>query len=70
LSQRAEVKLEVFNIIGQRVATLLAENREAGNHEVLWQPASLSSGVYFYRLHAKPASGKIITLTRKLLFIK
>ena len=57
LPQRANVRLEVFDILGKRVATLLNESREAGNWTVDWNGLTgnnqhVSSGVYFYRLEA------------------
>jgi hypothetical protein len=44
------VKLEVLNILGQRVAVLADGEFEAGNHSVSWKAAEASSGIYFYRL--------------------
>lgn len=46
------VKLEVFNSIGQSVSVLLNSNMEAGAYSVVWDAASYSSGVYFYRFTA------------------
>ncbi|NWF49200.1 MAG: T9SS type A sorting domain-containing protein [Ignavibacteriaceae bacterium] len=43
--------LKVFDILGNEVATLVDEYKEAGNYEVDFNAASLSSGVYFYRLN-------------------
>jgi hypothetical protein len=50
------VRLEVFNIVGQSVTTLVDEFRDAGRHVVEWQGrdrsgAQVPSGIYFYRLH-------------------
>jgi len=52
-----EVHLEVFNILGQMVRTLVAERVEAGAHQIHWDSrddrgASLASGPYIYRLTA------------------
>ncbi|NWG28524.1 MAG: T9SS type A sorting domain-containing protein [Ignavibacteriaceae bacterium] len=44
--------LKVFDVLGNEVATLVDEYKEAGNYEVYFNAASLSSGVYFYRLNA------------------
>jgi hypothetical protein len=45
------VRLEIFNILGQRVAALIDGPMDAGSHEVTWNAGSeVSSGVYFYRI--------------------
>ena len=50
LGARSLVSLDVFNVIGQRVRTLVDGTFEAGNHSVSFDGRGLSSGVYFYRL--------------------
>jgi hypothetical protein len=55
LAQAGEVRLDIFNLLGEKVATLVNENQNAGFHFVLWQGKddrnnNVSSGVYFYRL--------------------
>lgn len=56
LPQNSHVKLEVYNIMGQKVATLIDKNQEAGKHNVMFDGnvngKSLASGVYIYRLQA------------------
>jgi PKD repeat protein len=52
LDKPGHVRLEVFNVAGARVATLLDEPRNAGIHTVEFNARGLSSGVYFYRLTA------------------
>jgi hypothetical protein len=44
------VKLIVFDILGNEVATLVNEIKAPGNYEIEWNAAGLSSGVYFYKL--------------------
>lgn len=46
----ARVKIDVFNILGQKVITLLDEEKEAGDHSVKFDASNISSGVYFYRI--------------------
>ncbi|MCC5927378.1 MAG: T9SS type A sorting domain-containing protein [Bacteroidetes bacterium] len=50
LPETAEVRLEVFNILGQRVAVLAEDVRSAGWHTVQFNGTALSSGTYIYRL--------------------
>ncbi len=53
LKERSNVKLIVYNTLGQKVATILdITNQPAGKYQVIWKPENLSSGVYFYRLQA------------------
>jgi hypothetical protein len=52
LAKSANVKLEVFDILGQRVAVLVNESLNAGRHEMLFDGSGLSSGLYFYQLTA------------------
>lgn len=52
LPQNSEVQLEVFDISGRKVRTLVDEQQPAGEHQVRFNASSLSSGVYFYRIDA------------------
>lgn len=65
LPERSSVTLDVFNIQGQRVATLVNGNQAAGYHSVSFDASALSSGVYIYRLQAGN-----VALTRKMTVIK
>ena len=68
LPQASSVELQVFDVLGQTVRTLVAEGLSAGSHQVVWDgldaPGSkVSSGVYFYRLQA----GQQVQMRRMLL---
>jgi len=65
LPQASDVKLEIYNIMGQRVAALVDGHLEAGEHVVQWNASDVASGVYFYRLHAGE-----FTETRKMMLLK
>jgi hypothetical protein len=52
LSQASHVKLEIFNIMGQHIETLVDGYREVGVHSVIWDGSAVASGVYLYRLEA------------------
>ncbi|MDX9856310.1 MAG: LamG-like jellyroll fold domain-containing protein [candidate division Zixibacteria bacterium] len=65
-----DVRLDIFNVLGQRVTTLVDGRVEAGGHIVTWdgrdQSGSLvSSGVYFYRLQSSEFAE-----TRKMMLLK
>ncbi len=65
LSVASDVKLEVFNLLGQNVATLFEGHVGAGTHNTTWDATSMSSGVYFYRLTAND-----LVDTKKMLLLK
>jgi len=52
LPEDGRVKLEIYDILGQRVRTLVDEYRAAGTYSVEFDSGSLASGMYFYRLIA------------------
>ncbi len=52
LPSDAHVTLEVYDVLGRRVAVLIDAPTKAGYHEVVFENAGLSSGIYFYRLQA------------------
>jgi hypothetical protein len=59
------VKLIVYNMLGNEVATLMDGVKPAGNYTVKFNGSSLSSGVYLYRLQTD-----YFTATKKLTLIK
>lgn len=65
LPTASHVELTVFNILGQKVETLVDSEREAGSYTVTWDASPYSSGVYFYRISAKD-----FTETKKMLMLK
>ena len=63
-----DVELSVYNLLGQKVATLVSEKQKAGYHQVKWDASrttGMASGIYLYRLRA----GQYID-TRKMVLIK
>jgi hypothetical protein len=57
LPDASDVRLEIYNVVGQVVRTLVAERQSAGRYVVQWDATNdsnqpLSSGIYFYRLQA------------------
>jgi hypothetical protein len=52
LPEAGNVKLIVYNILGQAVATLINGFRNSGTYNVTWNASNLASGIYIYRLEA------------------
>jgi len=52
LPRDARVRLEIYNLLGRKVATLVNEYQRAGYRSVRWNAKGLASGVYLYRLKA------------------
>ena len=59
LPQSRSVTISVYNLLGQRVATIFDGNRQAGRHIITWDAAAFPSGVYFARLEAGEYSRSI-----------
>ena len=59
------IKLQVFDILGKEVATLVNEKLQPGTYEATFDASAFTSGVYFYRLNAGDFSE-----TKKMLMIK
>ena len=65
IPKASQVTLKVYNLIGQEVASLVNENLNAGEHTASFNAGTLSSGVYFYTIHAGN-----FTSTRKMMLLK
>ncbi|MCD6531892.1 T9SS type A sorting domain-containing protein, partial [bacterium] len=70
LPEKAKVRLEVYNMLGQKIRTLVDGELEPGTHTVRWDGKDqmgrdAASGVYFYKL---TADGK--TFTRKMMLLR
>jgi hypothetical protein len=59
------VELKIYNLLGQKVVTLVSETQNAGYHQVEWDASGFPSGVYFYRIKAGT-----YTDIKKILLIK
>ena len=57
------VRLEVYNLLGQRVTTLVDAHQSAGVHNVRWNGSDVSTGIYFFRITA----GEFTAMKRMIL---
>ena len=46
------MKLTIYNVMGEKVVTLVSEKQSAGYHTIEWEAHDSASGVYFYQLKA------------------
>lgn len=53
LPTAAQVRIEIYNILGQRVVLLMDEVKQAGTHVVTFNAGKLASGLYLYTIRAK-----------------
>jgi hypothetical protein len=65
LSRPSDVRLTLYNVLGQHVRTLVQNQQDAGYHEIPLEATGLASGVYLYQLQA----GDFMQ-SRKLLILK
>ena len=59
------VSLKVYDVLGNEIATLVNEEKQAGNYEVEFNAANLPSGIYFYQLRARS-----FIETKKMILLK
>lgn len=65
LPERAFVEIEVFDVLGRKVAALLKEEKPAGTHDIRWDADGMASGAYFCRIRAGTFS-----VTRQMTLVK
>ncbi len=70
LAEGSGVRLDIYNIMGQLVTTLVSEEQPAGRYRVVWsgqdvRGRQVASGIYFYRLHTETFKA-----VRKLMLLK
>jgi hypothetical protein len=66
LPKLAVVKLKIYDVGGVHIATLVNAPCETGEHEVVWNPENIASGIYFYHLEV---DGKI-SETKKMMHLR
>ena len=50
MAKTGNVKISVYDVLGNEVATLVNDNKIAGTHQVVFNASNLSSGIYFYKM--------------------
>jgi len=65
LPENSKVTLSIYNILGEKIATLIDNEMKAGYHSVIFDGSDLSSGIYFYRIETSRWSA-----TKKMMLLK
>ena len=65
LSAYSFVKLNIYNVLGQKIKTLVNKYQKAGNYKVIFNASGLASGIYFYELTAGSFSQ-----TKKMILLR
>jgi len=52
IPKSCDVTLQIYDLLGKKIATIVDEQKQPGNYQVKWYPESISSGIYFYQLKA------------------
>ena len=73
IPQTSQVQIKVFGVLGNKIETLVNEEKPAGTYELTWNAADLPSGVYFYQCRAgspSTGSGQGFVETKKMILLK
>jgi hypothetical protein len=77
LPEPREVRLEIFDVVGKRVRTLVHERQLAGSYSVVWDgrdenAQAVASGIYLYQLHAGLSTGsrQSFVQTRRMALVR
>ena len=65
LSERSDVQITIFDLVGREVTALFSETQDAGYKSIQWDASNVSSGMYFYQIRA----GEFVQ-TRKMVVLK
>ena len=73
LPVNGNVTLKVYDVLGNEIATLVNEEKQAGVYEVEFDGSALPSGIYFYQLQTvnpSTGSGQVFTEAKKMILLK
>ncbi len=70
IPKESNVKLTIFNLLGEEVSVPVNRKMEAGKYSYLWNASNISSGLYIYRIEAINISGEHFVKNVKMVLIK
>jgi hypothetical protein len=69
LPKQSQVELGIYNILGQKMATLVSEKQQAGSYKLEWDASEFSSGIYMCQIKAK-SKKQTAVFAKKLVLLK
>ena len=66
----AQITINIYNLVGEKVAEAASGNYAAGTHKVDINASTLTSGIYFYRLDATGVDGNTFSSIRKMTLLR
>jgi len=67
----SNVKIEIYNSMGEKVYELYSGVKESGNHELEFNSRNLASGIYFYSMTATAVEGgRMFSDVKKMIYMK
>jgi len=69
LPKKTYTEINIYNLAGQLVQTLLNEVKPAGQHQIIWDAGNLPSGIYFYQIKVEDTAGSGVQ-TKKCILLK
>ena len=72
IKENAHIKIDIFNLTGEQLKTLVNQDLSAGRYKYLWDAEGFPSGVYIYRLTSSNLNGKQVNYqsARKMVLLK
>lgn len=70
IAERSYVHINLYNMLGVQLKTILNSELEPGKHSIEWKPNLSESGFYFYQITSRKSGGEIYMQTKRMLFIK
>jgi len=72
IPERSNVRLSIFNTLGQKISDIVDETKNAGSYEHSFNASQLSSGIYFYRIEATSTQnhGRTFVETKKMVLMR
>jgi hypothetical protein len=70
LDTAAAIRIEIFNVVGEKVKELADDSAGSGIRHTPWDLRGVAPGVYLYRLHTRSGDQEAVSAWKKLVIVK